>query len=467
MVVLVALLALTAAACGQKANVAQQVSSGGGGDGFGAGEASDLGDGGEPTSDTLAPGGSGGTSTGGGTSRGTSGGGATTGGAGGPTPGGDGGGETAAAGDRTGITDKELVIGVHAPVTGAAAFPQVAFTDNQDLYWKWQNDRGGILNGRKVRVVFEDDKFDPNSAVRVCKKMVEQDKVFLLIGGGGADQITACAKYANTVGVPYLSPGVNESGLAGLRGYFAFSQTYAQQGPLLAQMVQKHFPGKKVGIVVADTPSFLDGEAAFFNAAQAAGLNIVHRTRINKNANQAETLTKASELKGKGAEVVYYLGSPTVFFTMAQQGSTQRFNPQYIGPGLTAGLNDVAKAGCPSIGPARFFSPFPQFDVIDGLDPNYGQAHNRYNTGKQRFDIGIALWGLHKVLHAMFDAAGPDMSRQSLVATLEGGKVFETRVFPPVQYSAKNHFGGLQVHVLQADCSRVEYRTFAQFVSGF
>ena len=63
--------------------------------------------------------------------------------------------------------------------------------------------------------------------------MVEQEGAFILVGGGGADQITACARYANDNGIPYLSAGVNENGLTDLSTYFATTMTYAEQAPLL------------------------------------------------------------------------------------------------------------------------------------------------------------------------------------------------------------------------------------------
>jgi hypothetical protein len=67
----------------------------------------------------------------------------------------------------------------------------------------------------------------------------------------------------------------------------------------------------------------------------------------------------------------------------------------------------------------------------------------------------------------MMLAAGKDMTRQSFVQTLESGKRFATNVFPPVQFSATNHFGSAQAHLLQADCGSRTYKTAAQFVSGF
>ncbi len=59
-----------------------------------------------------------------------------------------------------------------------------------------------------------------------------------------------------------------------------------------------------------------------------------------------------------------------------------------MGPGTTNGFNIVAEAGCPAIGAAKFFSPFPQLDVIDSLDPAYQTSYQKYNNGAKGDDIG-------------------------------------------------------------------------------
>ncbi|MBW3557581.1 MAG: hypothetical protein KY454_11665, partial [Actinobacteria bacterium] len=55
----------------------------------------------------------------------------------------------AAKQDRTGIDDakKEIVIGIHAPVTGAAPIEQKTFENGRDVYWQFVRDNGGILGG--------------------------------------------------------------------------------------------------------------------------------------------------------------------------------------------------------------------------------------------------------------------------------------------------------------------------------
>jgi len=300
----------------------------------------------------------------------------------------------------------------------------------------------------------------------VCQKMVEQDKVFMLIGGGGADQITACAQYANSVGVPYVSAGVNETGLRNLRGYFALSESYSQQSPMLGQLAKKRLGGGKVAVAVEDTPSFADAHASILKAFSANGLQVVYDKPVPKNTQQTDALAIANGLKTSGAQIVYILAAPTAFLNIASAAAGQGYTPQYIGPGITSGLNLVATVGCPQIGQARFLSPFPQLDVVDKLDRDFRPAYQKYGGGDPD-DIGLALWGLSKGLNAMFQAAGKDMTRQSFVQTLESGKRFATGIYPPVQFSPSNHFGGGQMHLLRADCSARQYKTEAQFVSGF
>ncbi|HUP85833.1 MAG TPA: ABC transporter substrate-binding protein [Acidimicrobiales bacterium] len=417
-------------------------SSGGGSDGAPAAAGATVAKPGAPT--TARPG------TTGGTSGGTTGGG-TAGAVAAPSAG---------PNDKNGVSDKEIVIGIHAPVTGAAPFPQSTFEEGKEVYWKAK----GPINGRTVRVEFFDDQFNPSRAVQVCRELVESKKVFLLIGGGGADQITACAKYANQVGVPYLSAGVNQNGLETLKTYFALSLTYSQQSPIIASLVKNKLGKTKIGILVADTPSFADAQASFTKAATDAGLTITYNKKINKSASQSETLTAAQQLQASGAEAVYVLTAPTVFLQLAQQANSQGYNPQYVGPGITSGLNTVATVGCPGIGEARFLSPFPGLD--DPAAVEYQAAYQKQND-KAGDDIGFALWGLSAILAQMFQESGTDLGRAKFMQTVQSGKAFSGGVYPEAKYAPGKPFGGSAMHLLRADCGARKYVTEAKNSTGF
>ncbi|MEJ7582673.1 MAG: ABC transporter substrate-binding protein [Acidimicrobiales bacterium] len=365
------------------------------------------------------------------------------------------------------MTDDEIVIGVHAPVTGASPIPQESFDVGKDIYWKFlAEDAPDQLFGRTVRVVFRDDKFNPNEAVRVCREMVEQEKAFLLVGGGGADQITACAKYADQAGVPYLSAGVNEAGLTDLSTYYATTLTYLAQAPLIIDLIkEKKFT--KVGVVTADTPSFKDAHDAFVQAAEDEGLDIVLDTPINKTASPTEALSVVQDLKGADADVVFLLASPTVYVLgLAMGARSQGFAPTWIGPGVTSGLNAVLTFGCPAVEKGLFFSPFPGLDVIDELDPDFTPSYPKYADGAEADDIGLALWALNKALALMFEETGEDLGRAAFMNTIESTKEFANGIYPPVRITADDHLGGTGAHLLEADCTTKQYKTAEQFVEG-
>jgi ABC-type branched-subunit amino acid transport system substrate-binding protein len=456
-----AALAVTAG-CGQKAGVMGSYAASGGQAAAG-GLAAPVGADGLPAGTQGGTGDLAGAGAGAGTSGGAAGSGTTTGG-------GTGGGGTgpdgtappqaappAGSGDTTGVTDTTIKIGVHAPVTGAAAIPQQSFQRAVGVYFDAVNRAGGI-NGRKVQVLFKDDGFDPNRARTECKRMAEQDKVFLLIGGAGADQIDACARYAAASKVPYLSAGVHETrpglgSLAALPTYFALSLTYEQQVPLLTRLVKSQFRGQKVALIVADNDSLNN----FYTIADAGlksavGGNVAMSRRIPKNTT-SDAPAIATSICQSGAQVVVWNASPS---TLLNVSKSMACRVTFVGPGLTNGLNVVAQVGCPNVDNAMFYSPFPGMDVMRG-DGAFVQAYRNKNGGANPDDIGAAMYGMEKLVGEMLRATGKNLSRESFMATIGRVKTFNTGVYPPTNF--RSRFGGTAMNLLQADCNKSEYVT--------
>jgi branched-chain amino acid transport system substrate-binding protein len=82
--------------------------------------------------------------------------------------------------DSTGVTDTSIKIGVFGPITGPASIFSKTVYGPLSIY-KDINDRGGI-HGRKFELIVEDDGCDPNKGIAAVKKLISQDKVFMLHG---------------------------------------------------------------------------------------------------------------------------------------------------------------------------------------------------------------------------------------------------------------------------------------------
>ncbi len=361
--------------------------------------------------------------------------------------------------DRTGVDDDTITVGVHAPVTGAAPLPSEAFNEAGDLYWNWVTEEKGesILGRDNVEVVFADDRYEPATARQVCREL--GSRAFLVVGGGGTDQIQACGQLAAQTQVPYFSPGVTEAGLEGNPWYFAASMTYPQQGELLAEMVRDRFGDAKTGAVVTQTPNFDGAVQGWERGVQQHNVN--YATTLRHPRGQSGWYADfANQLGDAGVEVVYVNTSPLDYIRFAQVASDQGHDFQFVGVGVTMGLNAVLDNGCDHVDGGLFFSPFPALESIDDMDPEFRQAADTY--GVPATDLAMAIWGISKAQHELFrkyeNTFGTDLTREDFRAVVESAGTVETGVFPPVNYSPDVDFGGQGVHILEADCSAGEYR---------
>lgn len=367
------------------------------------------------------------------------------------------------AGDTSGVTGDTITIGIHAPITGAAPVPSSSFEKGKDLYWKYLQDHGIEINGRHVEVVFRNDKYNPSDAVFACREMVEEEHVFLLIGVAGADQIQACARYAASVGVPYLSGGVTEVGVNS-PGYFPLWMSYAQQGPLLADylVTKAGAKGEKNGMIYTDSATFQDAHSSWVNAMKSKGASVDYDRPIPKGAGVSDAQTYATELQAAGIQNVYVLTSPTFFIQLANAAQSKGYHPHWVGVGLSMALDTVAKVACAnnnSIDGAHFFNPSPAYIDSDRFDPTFRKAGGTD-------DIMFGLWSVSKVVAKMLEAPGRDLTRERFDYTTERSSI-STGVAPPLKYSPSDHFGGQSMHLNTADCANSRWRTERSFVSNF
>ena len=409
-------------------------------DGSGTFVAGDTGGG---TAPGAGGGGGGGAATGGGTAQSGGGGGGTEGGTAqapqeGAAPqepaGGTGGGTS------TGITDDEIIIGVHAPLTGAAPIPQRSFEAGKDQYWNVV----GKVYGRTIRVIFRDDKYNPSAASQACQELIIKEKVFVLSGSGGTDQIAECARVAAAHGVPYLSAGVTRVRLDQLPNYFAQSKSYPDQMPLLFQWIRRNAvpSNKKVGLIASNTANFDDAVQAWTAEAKKSGYTpVVYRP--SKQASDGELGGVASKMVADQVTVATPIMQPTAWIKMAK--NPQLNNVKWAGVGVTMGLNSVANVVCPSANGAMFFSPFPGFNLAKQMAPQF--------PGED--DIQWAQWGSNVLLHEIFKRMDGNLTREAFAKALLGK--LETGIFPSTSHTPNDHFRVDSVHALNLDCSKRQF----------
>jgi branched-chain amino acid transport system substrate-binding protein len=112
---------------------------------------------------------------------------------------------TAASAQTRGVTATEVTFGMPTDLSGVAATYGVSSSNGVKMRFDEINDSGGI-NGRKLRVIVEDQGYQVPKAVQACNKLINRDKVFAFVGPLGTPMNNACFKEQFAAGVPNLFP---------------------------------------------------------------------------------------------------------------------------------------------------------------------------------------------------------------------------------------------------------------------
>ena len=118
------------------------------------------------------------------------------------------------------------------------------------------NDHGGVY-GRKIDYRYLDDAYDPAQTVQQTRRLVEQDKVFLMFNQVGTEQTLATRPYLNQQKVPQLFAGSGTAQFArelqAVPVDAAVPAELLRRGPGLRPLPRAHAPKAKIAVLFEDS----------------------------------------------------------------------------------------------------------------------------------------------------------------------------------------------------------------------
>jgi branched-chain amino acid transport system substrate-binding protein len=109
-----------------------------------------------------------------------------------------------ALGSLAAIANEPIKIGSVLSVTGPAAFLGDPELKTLQLYVEDINKKGGVL-GRQLQLVHYDDGSDANKANGFAKRLLDDDKVDILVGGTTTGATMSMVPLAEKSGTPFIS----------------------------------------------------------------------------------------------------------------------------------------------------------------------------------------------------------------------------------------------------------------------
>ena len=104
-----------------------------------------------------------------------------------------------------GVSDTEIVIGTHLDLSGPTAAGMPMLRNAMQMRIDEANAAGGV-NGRKIKLITEDNASQPQQAVRAVQKLIKSDDVFAIVNSFGSGPNAATVKMATDAGVVVFGP---------------------------------------------------------------------------------------------------------------------------------------------------------------------------------------------------------------------------------------------------------------------
>ena len=297
-------------------------------------------------------------------------------------------------------------IGYIGPLTGDAASYGEPISNAIRIATDEINESGGI-NGREIEVVFEDGKCTGKDAVNAARKLVNVDRVPMIIGGVCSGETLALLPITEQAGVLVLSPSASSPDLTGAGTYFFRNNPSDDRGgSLLADVILREH--KNVAVISENTDYAQALRKVFKKQFVSGGGTVVADENFAPGTGDFRSIL--TKVKAVNPDAIFInpqveIAGGTIVRQLRELGIPSRL----YGSNILSGSKAVEIAGEHGEGMIVFDSP--------GLNPENQKAtaflreyRERYGDLSIEFYLGAAYDAVHILADAVAKTGGANPS---------------------------------------------------------
>ncbi len=237
---------------------------------------------------------------------------------------------TLALAQTQGVTKNEIVLGSIQDLSGPIAGFGKQVRNGMQLAVEEINEQGGI-NGRKVKLIVEDHAYDPKKAVLAAQKLVNQDKIFMMIGHIGTAQNMAAMPIQFEKNVINFFPvtAAREMYEPFNKLKYSFAATYYDQMRTAVPKLVKEKGAKKVCTMYQDDDFGLEVERGAEAGLKSIGMEFAEKTSFKRGA--TDFSSQITKMQSAGCDFIV-MGT-LIRETIGGIGTARKlgYNPTFIG----------------------------------------------------------------------------------------------------------------------------------------
>jgi branched-chain amino acid transport system substrate-binding protein len=336
-----------------------------------------------------------------------------------------------AADAQAGVSDTEIVLGCSNSFTGPLAFTgEQATKFGVDLYVRVVNDGGGI-HGRRIRTVYYDDGYKPQEAVANTKKLVEQDRVFAIIAPQGTPPVVATMEYLEEQKVPLLFPFQGSPITRGRRYVFSGMTLYDRQARMMIDYLAGQRKLRTFGVLYQDDEYGKAFLSAFEKDLGRHGLKLAAAESVKRGV--TDVSAQIAKLQGARPQVAFLVLTPSAGAQALKERQKIGWTDTImVSSGPLTDERYLALAGDAAEGVEGLsLWPDPLTSDLAGVKA-YRAAMQKYFPKNEPNRYSLSGYFAAMLFSEGARRAGKGLTRDSLVAALEGIKGWESGILPPL-----------------------------------
>jgi branched-chain amino acid transport system substrate-binding protein len=347
-----------------------------------------------------------------------------------------------------GVTDTEILLGSHTDLSGIAAIWGVGATEGARMRYDEINEKGGI-HGRKIKLVVEDHQYTVPRAISAANKLLNNDKIFAMVGALGTPMNNAVFEAQLPKGVPNIFPFTAARSMSEPFHKLKFAQLSTYYDQVRASV--KYFTEKEGKKKICSY--YLNGEFGFEvrdavnDQLKAQNMTLAGEATILPT--DTEFVAPVTKLKEAGCDLVV-------------MGTIIRETIVTIGTAKKLGWNDVV-----FVGQNASYDPIiaaAQGGITEGFYSGAGMPYTYVDTASDEIKAWAAKYKARTgkdpnspaeysyvgadIIAKALEAAGKDLTREKFIAAMEGIKDYKPFLPGPVVTLGPNKHKGSSVTYL-------------------
>ncbi|OJU91267.1 MAG: ABC transporter substrate-binding protein [Burkholderiales bacterium 66-5] len=338
-----------------------------------------------------------------------------------------------------GVGKSEVVIGYVGDLSGPVAGYGKDIRDGMIMHIDEVNARGGV-HGRKIRLLVEDNAYDPKRTVLAVQKLVNKEKIFAAIGTFGTVHAQAAMQIQDPKGVFNLFPMALAREMYEPISplHYAWMPTYFQQISAAVPVLYKQQAAGKACVVFQDDDFGQEVVQGAEAGLKKVGATLVERASFKRNA--TDFSSQVARIKNAGCDFVVLGTLIRETVGVISEAHKLGYTPKFL-VSSNAYTDLIPKlGGAPMDGLyASHHAAFPYLD--DASEPVRAWA-NRYETKFKQVPSIFSAYGYTKIdiFVRALEKAGPDLKSEDFVHAMESIEI-PADIFgnPSMRFSDKTH----------------------------